>query len=203
MHRIVRLFTCMVFVSSLLLGNEERTLESANALQLIMRNQPESIPVELFAQANAIVVLPDVTRVGFFVGGLFGNGVMSIKGINGWESPLHVTLGGGSLGFQFGVERSDIILFIMKYEVAEAIRSRKITLGADVSVAAGPMGASITHMRDFSLKQDIYAYANNRGLFAGVSLGGSVIGADGDARTPADSFAAKSFVETLKRLERR
>ena len=107
------------------------------------------------------------------------------------------------MGFQFGVERSDIILFIMKYEVAEAIRSRKITLGADVSVAAGPMGASITHMRDFSLKQDIYAYANNRGLFAGVSLGGSVIGADSDARTPADSFAAKSFVETLKRLERR
>lgn len=203
MKIVLKLILCLGLLGSCAFANEERTLEATNALQLIMRKQSNVIPVELISQASAILVFPGVTRVGFFVGGLFGNGVMSIRGAGGWEAPLHVNLSGGSLGFQFGVERSDVVLFVMKYEVAEAIRARKITLGADVSAAAGPVGASLSHMRDFTFNRDIYAYASNSGLFAGVSLGGSVIGMDGQSRTPADSFAARSFIETLNQLQRR
>jgi lipid-binding SYLF domain-containing protein len=203
MKRYIVFLLLLCFMGLPAFASEERVLESANALQIIVREQAGAIPPELIRQARAIAVFPGVTRVGFFVGGLFGDGVMSVKDSQGWQSPLHVNLSGGSFGLQFGVERSDIVLFIMKYDIAQAIQDNKITLGADASVAAGPFGVNVSQITDFKLNRDIYAYTINKGLFAGVSLGGSVIGADKKTRTSPDTFAARSFVETLKQLENR
>jgi len=192
---IVGLF-CAIFA----FANEERVLEASNALQLLVRNHKEAIPEALFAKAQAVVVFPSVTRVGFFVGGMMGEGVMSVKSGSTWQTPLHVSLGGGSLGLQFGVERSDIVLFIMNKDVVEAIKQNKITLGADASVAAGPMGLGISEMTDFKLTRDIYIYASNRGAYVGASLGGALIGYDETIVIAPESFASRSFIETLRRM---
>lgn len=189
-----------LFWTVLLFANEERVLEASNALQLLARNHKEAIPRTLLNNAKAVVVFPSVTKVGFFVGGLMGEGVMSEKSGISWQSPLHVSLGGGSLGLQFGVERSDIVLFIMNSDVVEAIKQNKITLGADASVAAGPLGLSVSEMTDFKLSRDIYVYVNNRGAFVGASIGGALIGYDQSISISPDSFASRSFIETLKRM---
>jgi lipid-binding SYLF domain-containing protein len=192
-----------LFCAMLAVANEERVLEASNALQLLARSYKHDIPRELLTNAQAIAVFPSVTRVGFFIGGLAGDGVMSVKSGSIWQDPLHVSLGGGSLGLQFGVERSDIVLFIMNKEVVDAIMQNKITLGADASVAAGPMGASVTQMTDFKLSRDIYVYASNRGAFAGASIGGSLIGYDDSLTIDPQSFAARSFIATIERLTSR
>jgi lipid-binding SYLF domain-containing protein len=198
---VKKLFIVMgLFCAVLVSANEERVLEASNALQLLVRNHKEAIPEALFTKAQAIVVFPGVTRVGFFVGGLMGEGVMSVKSGSNWQAPLHVSLGGGSLGLQFGVERSDIVLFVMNKEIVEAIKQNKITLGADASVAAGPMGLSVSEMTDFKLGRDIYIYASNRGAYVGASLGGALIGHDESILIAPESFASRSFIETLKRI---
>ncbi len=182
------------------IAKEERVLEATNTLQLIVRKYKEAIPPELISKAYAVAVFPGVTKIGLFVGGLVGDGVMSIRNGGKWESPLYVSIGGGSFGFQFGVERSDILLFIMDSKIIEAIKENKVTLGVDASIAAGPLGLNIGEITDFTLSRDIYSYVINRGLFAGASLGGALIGHDKTVRIEPASFAARSFTETIKRM---
>ena len=189
------IFQCVVNAS------EEKILEASNSLQLMIRKYKEQIPKDLILQSKAIAVFPSVTKIGFLIGGLHGEGVMSIKKDNSWSLPCTVDLSGGSLGLQLGVENSDIVLFILKEQAAEDILKGKFTLGVDASVATGNLGTNMTQMTDIKFTEDIYVYKLNKGLFAGVSMDGAVVQGSNCVKKEEESFSTRVFVETLKKLE--
>jgi lipid-binding SYLF domain-containing protein len=153
-----------------------------NAVRVLTDIQaiPESaIPDKLFDEARAIVVVPDSLKVGLVVGGRRGHGLLSVKSADGtWSNPSFVSLTGGSIGFQAGVQSSDIVLVFRSDRGLESIVNGKFTLGADASVAAGPIGRNASTATDGELKAEIWSWSRARGLFAGVALDGAVLAID-------------------------
>ena len=153
-----------------------------NALRVLDEIQaiPESaIPVRLFDQARAIVVVPDTLKIGLVFGGRRGHGLVSVKSPDGtWSNPSFIKLTGGSVGFQAGVQSSDIVLVFTGERGLESIVNGKITLGADASVAAGPVGRTTGLATDGQLQAEIWSWSRARGLFAGVALDGAVLTID-------------------------
>jgi lipid-binding SYLF domain-containing protein len=141
---------------------------------------PESaIPDKLLDEARAIVVVPDSLKVGLVLGGRSGHGLMSVKSPDGtWSNPVFVKLTGGSIGFQAGVQSSDIVLVFRNDRSLESIVNGKVTLGADAGVAAGPVGRNASLATDGQLKAEIWSWSRARGLFAGVALDGAVLSID-------------------------
>jgi lipid-binding SYLF domain-containing protein len=153
-----------------------------NAVRVLTDIQaiPESaIPDKLFDEARAVIVVPDSMKVGFVIGGRRGRGLLSVKGADGtWSNPAFVTLTGGSIGFQAGVQSSDIVLVFRSDRGLESIVNGKITLGADAGVAAGPVGRNASAATDGEMKAEIWSWSRARGLFAGVALDGAVLAID-------------------------
>ena len=153
-----------------------------NAVRVLTDIQaiPESaIPDKLLDEARAIVVVPDSLKVGLVVGGRRGHGLLSVKSADGtWSNPSFVSLTGGSIGFQAGVQSSDIVLVFRSDRGLESIVNGKFTLGADASVAAGPIGRNASTATDGELKAEIWSWSRARGLFAGVALDGAVLAID-------------------------
>lgn len=153
-----------------------------NALRVLTEIQaiPESaIPDRLLDEARAVVVVPDSIKAGLIVGGRRGHGLLSVKTPDGtWSNPSFVSLTGGSIGFQAGVQSSDIVLVFRSDRGLESIVNGKFTLGADASVAAGPVGRSASAATDGELKAEIWSWSRARGLFAGVALDGAVLAID-------------------------
>jgi lipid-binding SYLF domain-containing protein len=153
-----------------------------NAVRVLTDIQaiPESaIPDKLFDEARAIVVVPDSLKVGLVIGGRRGHGLLSVKSADGtWSNPSFVSLTGGSIGFQAGVQSSDIVLVFRSDRGLESIVNGKFTLGADASVAAGPVGRNASTATDGELKAEIWSWSRARGLFAGVALDGAVLAID-------------------------
>ena len=153
-----------------------------NAVRVIDEIQaiPESaIPDKLLDEARAIVVVPDTIKAGLFLGGRRGRGLLSVKSADGtWSNPSFVTLTGGSIGFQAGVQSSDIVLVFRSDRGLESIVNGKFTLGADAGVAAGPVGRSASAATDGEMKAEIWSWSRARGLFAGVALDGAVLAID-------------------------
>ncbi len=139
----------------------------------------ESIPPSLLADARGIAILPDLLKAGFIVGGRFGAGMMSVHfDDKSWSNPVFITMTGGSLGFQIGAQATDIILVFKSVRSLDAITSGKFTLGADASVAAGPVGRHAEAGTDVVLRAEILSYSRSRGLFAGVALEGASLQID-------------------------
>jgi len=153
-----------------------------NAVRVLTDIQaiPESaIPDKLFDEARAVIVVPDSMKVGLVIGGRRGRGLLSVKGPDGtWSNPAFVTLTGGSIGFQAGVQSSDIVLVFRSDRGLESIVNGKITLGADAGVAAGPVGRNASAATDGEMKAEIWSWSRARGLFAGVALDGAVLAID-------------------------
>jgi lipid-binding SYLF domain-containing protein len=153
-----------------------------NAVRVLTDIQaiPESaIPDKLLDEARAIVVVPDSLKIGLVVGGRRGHGLLSVKSADGtWSNPSFVSLTGGSIGFQAGVQSSDIVLVFRSDRGLESIVNGKFTLGADASVAAGPIGRNASTATDGELKAEIWSWSRARGLFAGVALDGAVLAID-------------------------
>jgi len=153
-----------------------------NAVRVLTDIQaiPESaIPDKLFDEARAVVVVPDAMKVGLVIGGRRGRGLLSVKGPDGtWSNPAFVTLTGGSIGFQAGVQSSDIVLVFRSDRGLESIVNGKFTLGADAGVAAGPVGRNASAATDGEMKAEIWSWSRARGLFAGVALDGAVLAID-------------------------
>ena len=153
-----------------------------NAVRVLTDIQaiPESaIPDKLLDEARAIVVVPDSLKVGLVVGGRRGHGLLSVKSADGtWSNPSFVSLTGGSIGFQAGVQSSDIVLVFRSDRGLESIVNGKFTLGADASIAAGPVGRNASTATDGELKAEIWSWSRARGLFAGVALDGAVLAID-------------------------
>jgi lipid-binding SYLF domain-containing protein len=161
---------------------EGRLLTATEVLEEVRAMPDVRLPDTLLQHAYGIAVIPDVTKVAFIFGGRHGNGVLSVRDkLTGpWSNPVFVSLTGGSWGFQAGAQSSDIILVFTTKRGIEGIAGGKLTLGADASVATGPVGRQGSAATDIGLAE-IYSYARTRGLFGGIALDGSVISIDRSA----------------------
>ncbi len=155
-------------------SHHDKIKDSTEVLRQIMAIPESAIPPNLLTDAHAVVVIPEMIKAGFVVGGRYGTGVMIVRGLdNIWHYPVLVSLAGGSIGWQIGAQSTDVILVFKSMKSVKAIEKGKFTLGADASVAAGPVGRHIEASTDIKLQSEIYSYSRSRGLFAGVALEGS------------------------------
>ncbi|MFQ5329597.1 MAG: lipid-binding SYLF domain-containing protein [Thermodesulfobacteriota bacterium] len=156
--------------------------EATEVLSDIIAIPERGIPPALLRNAYGIAVIPNVIKVGFVVGGRRGKGVIVIRTSNGeWSNPSFITLTGGSVGWQIGAQSTDVILVFKGRKGVDGVRKGKFTLGADASVAAGPVGRHVAASTDIQLKAEIYSYSRSRGLFAGVALEGAALQIDHNA----------------------
>ena len=183
---------CAFILSVLLIGGtlyaankEQKRLENSGVVMQEIMNTPENIPREILEKADCVIVFPSVLKAAFVVGGSYGRGAMvcrtggEFKGP--WGAPAMYALEGGSIGFQIGGQATDLILLIMNERGASSILNSKVKLGADASVAAGPLGRDASADTDAYLRSEVLSYSRSRGLFAGVSLEGSTLRPDDDA----------------------
>jgi lipid-binding SYLF domain-containing protein len=161
-----------------------RILESDAVLEEAL-NVPEGIPQDLLDKARCIVIMPSVLKAAFVLGGSYGRGTMvcrTNRDFSGpWGSPAMYALEGGSIGFQIGGQATDFVLLVMNDRGAESLMHSKVKLGADLSIAAGPVGRAATAETDAYMRSQILSYSRSRGLFAGVSLAGSTLRPDNGA----------------------
>jgi SH3 domain-containing YSC84-like protein 1 len=163
---------------------EEDRLNDAGLAMKEILNTPENIPRELLDKAKCIVVVPSVLKAAFIVGGSYGRGTMvcrSGKDFSGsWGSPAMYALEGASVGFQLGGEATDFVFLIMNERGVDSLLNSKVKLGADASIAAGPVGRAAAADTDAYMRSEILSYSRSRGLFAGISLEGSTLRPDED-----------------------
>ncbi|MDO5552408.1 MAG: lipid-binding SYLF domain-containing protein [Planctomycetia bacterium] len=166
--------------------DEESLIRDATVvLDEIMQIPARSIPTSLFQKAEGIAIFPSLMKGGFIVGVQGGSGILLIKTQDGrWEYPRFATLAGGSVGFQVGVQSTDIILFFCTHRSVEAVLKGKFTIGADASVAAGPIGRQTSAATDVRLSSEIYSWSRSRGVFLGAALDGMALDID-NAKTTA------------------
>jgi SH3 domain-containing YSC84-like protein 1 len=162
---------------------EAATVEAAGqVLREIMAIPAWQIPASLLSDAQGIVIVPNVLKGSFVLGVRHGRGVALVRDENGqWRAPTFLTLTGGSIGYQAGVQATDVILVFKTRNSVQGLLGGKFTLGADAAVAAGPVGRQAAAATDTALKAEIYSYSRTRGLFAGVCLDGSALRIDSGA----------------------
>jgi len=178
---------------------EERVAAAAQVVHELLRIPERSIPPSLLSSAYAIAVIPDVVKVGFVLGVRHGKGILAVRRPdNTWSNPSFIKMTGGSVGFQAGAQRTDVILVFKTPSGVEDITNGKLTLGADAAVAAGPVGRQTGVATDLSFEAEVLSYSRSRGLFAGVALDGANISIDrasnaafyGSSRALADDIFA-------------
>ncbi len=159
---------------------EAATVQAATSvLSEAMTTPGNKIPQAMLSDAYGVAIIPNVIKGGFVVGARFGRGLLFIRDANGiWHAPVFITLTGGNIGWQVGVQSSDIILVFKTLNSVQGILQGKLTIGADAAASAGPIGRQTAAATDGQLKAEIYTYSRSRGLFAGVSIDGSVVRTD-------------------------
>ena len=183
-HLLAVCFAGSVFVENALANRgPERTVELATqVLHEIMTIPARRIPETLLADAQGIAIIPGVIKVGFVGGIRRGRGVVLVRDRDGdWGLPQFVILTGGSVGWQAGIQSTDVVLVFRTKKSIEGLLGGKFTLGAGVSVAAGPVGRSAEAATDAELQAEILSYSRGRGVFAGVAIDGSAIEIDRDS----------------------
>lgn len=161
-------------------------LESAAAVFTeVMAAPDKGIPQEMLEHAHCIVIVPELKTAAFIVGGKYGKGVLSCRNKvgPGWSAPGTVRIEGGSVGFQIGGSSTDLIMLVMNERGADKLLSSKFTLGAEGSVAAGPVGRTATAQTDAQMHADILSWSRSQGLFAGIALEGATLRQDLDDNT--------------------
>ncbi|WP_449468257.1 lipid-binding SYLF domain-containing protein [Stenotrophomonas humi] len=165
---------------------DQRARNAVRVLSEIQDIPEQAIPDKLLDEGRAIIVIPDTIKAGLVLGGRRGHGLMSIKTTDGsWSNPVFIKLTGGSIGFQAGVQSSDVILVFRNDRSLDNIVNGKFTLGADAGVAAGPVGRNAAAATDGQLKAEIWSWSRARGLFAGVALDGAALQIDDAANLDA------------------
>jgi lipid-binding SYLF domain-containing protein len=153
--------------------------KSLIVLQEIMQSQDNTIPVSLLQAAEALIVVPDMFKIGFGIGANLGKGIALVRQDDrSWSNPVMITIGGGSLGLQIGAQESDIVLVFKNSQGLENLVAGSMTLGADLGIAAGPIGVATEAGADTKFNSEIYSYSRSKGLFAGVSLKGQKVEVD-------------------------
>lgn len=160
----------------------KRVENSVRVMEEMMGIPEKSIPASLLRNAAGIAILPDVIKAAYVVGGRYGKGILSVRGEDGlWSNPSFISLKGGSIGWQAGVQSADIILVFKTRRSVNNITEGKFTLGADAGLAAGPLGRQAEASTDADLKAEIYSYSRSRGLYAGLSIQGASLAIDWEA----------------------
>ncbi len=179
---------------------DQRVATATQILQDLKSIPENAVPPALLNRAYAVAVIPSVIKAGFIVGGTYGKGVIVARRAEGtWSNPAFVQLTQGSLGFQAGAQSTDLILVFKTQRALDGLSSGKITLGADASIAAGPVGRQATASTDLQMQSEIYSYARSRGFFAGVSLQGGVLSMDRKSNGvyyQGETSAAKILTDT-------
>ncbi len=173
-------FFCELWADFKFKMSPEEIIQNSRAILEEMMDVPEeAIPKEVFKDAYAVAIIPNVMKVGFIFGGRFGQGVLTVKlKDDKWSYPVFIRLSGGSIGYQIGAQTSDIILVFKHKKSVDGIVNSKLTLGANVNVVAGPIGGGRGKSTDIMQKADILTYTRSRGFFAGVTLEGAVLEVD-------------------------
>jgi lipid-binding SYLF domain-containing protein len=182
----------------------ERVEVSIQALREIIElpKPEERMPVWLLAKAEGLAIIPGVIKAAYGLGGEYGKGILMLRGQDGrWSDPCFIKLAGGSVGWQIGVQRADIVLVFKSRQSVQNITQGKFTLGADASITAGPVGRSAEASTDLELKAEIYSYSKSKGLFAGISIRGAALSIDDSANRAFYGREAVSAREILVRRD--
>jgi lipid-binding SYLF domain-containing protein len=160
-----------------------RLKDAADVMKEIMGTPDKTIPQDLLDKSHCIVIVPGMKKAAFIVGANYGRGFMMCRLASGtgWSAPAAIRVEGGSFGFQIGGSETDAVMLVMNAGGVEKLLSDKVTLGADASVAAGPVGRTSSANTDAQMKSEILSYSRTQGLFAGVSLDGATLRPDNDA----------------------
>jgi lipid-binding SYLF domain-containing protein len=156
----------------------DRVEAAAQVLNEIQSAPDSGIPAEILGRSECVAVVPSMLKGGFVVGAKYGRGVASCRTPKGWSTPAFFLVGGGSFGFQIGGQAVDLVMLIMNNEGMQHLLSSKFALGADASVAAGPVGRHAEGNTDWKMRAQVLTYSRARGIFAGVSLNGAVMKQD-------------------------
>ncbi len=194
----------------------ERVTEAATTLREIHAVPDKDIPQELWDKAACVIVIPSLKKAAFIVGGEYGKGLMSCREKGAWSAPIFMEMEKGSWGLQIGAESVDLVMLVMNEGGVSKLLNNKVSLGADASVAGGPVGRTAHASTDVQLKAEILSYSRAQGLFAGIDVSGGVLKPDtddnadlygksvsahdvvmgGTVKAPAE---AKAFMDALKR----
>jgi len=155
-----------------------RTQKAAQVLREVMDAPDKGIPHDLLETAKCIAIIPGDKKFAFIFGGSYGRGVATCRTGHGWSAPMFIAIDGGSVGYQIGGSSTDIILLFMNDRALQSLLSDKFKLGADASVAAGPVGRDAAASTDLKLNAEILSYSRTKGVFAGVSVDGAVVQVD-------------------------
>jgi lipid-binding SYLF domain-containing protein len=166
-------------------NKEQERLANCGVVMQEILDVPDNIPRELLDKAECVVVIPSMTKVAIGIGGNYGRGAMVCRSgttfTGAWGTPAMYTMQGGSFGLQLGAQATDLVLLVMNNRGVNALLGTKVTLGGDVSAAAGPKGRTANASTDASMRAEILSYSRSRGLFAGVSLEGTSLRPDDEA----------------------
>ena len=189
MTRHTILLTVGLAIASFVAGSDaraattDRLTAAADTLQALV-NIPEAekgVPQDLLKKAQCVVVVPSLKSAALGVGGEYGRGFVSCRRGSGWTAPAAVKVEGGSFGFQIGGSETEVVMLVMNQKGMDRLLTNKFTLGADATVAAGPVGRSAEAKTDAAMTAEILSYSRSRGLFAGVSLSGATLREDDSA----------------------
>jgi len=173
---------CLLFTTVKAQDKQEEKIEASTKVLKDFSEMKENIPAELLKITEGIIIVPKLINAGFVLAGKRGKGIAMVKLEDGsWSNPVFVTITGGSVGFQAGIQSVDLVLIFKSRETLQDIGKGSFTLGGDISVTAGPVGRSSTASTDYKLEAEVYSYSRSKGLFAGISLSGSAISVDDKA----------------------
>lgn len=184
------MFKCTLILSTIILvglplakasdrdDDVARTQKAAQVFKEIMDTPDRGIPQDLLERAKCIAIIPGDKKFAFILGGNYGRGLATCRTEHGWSAPMFLALEGGSIGYQIGGSSTDIVMLFMNDHALHSLLSDKFKLGADASVAAGPVGRNASADTDLKLNAEVLSYSRAKGVFAGVSLNGAVVQAD-------------------------
>jgi len=187
MKRYLIAALCLCFAIPTLAQEKEdqRLQDSYTVMKEILGTPDKGIPTDLLDKSECVVVFPSVKKAAFVVGASYGRGVITCRSgqdLRGpWSAPAMFALEGGSVGFQIGGQATDFVLLVMNESGANSVMSSKVKLGADASIAAGPVGRTTSAETDVVMKAEILSWSRARGIFAGISLAGSTLRSDNGA----------------------
>lgn len=208
-------FSALMLMGTPAIGQEkqEEKLKKSTEIVVDFNEMNELIPSEIVEASEGIIIIPKLINAGLGIGGKRGKGVAMVRNSDGtWSDPVFVTMTGGSIGFQAGVQAIDLVLLFKNRETLTSVKKGTFTLGGGVSVAAGPVGRSAGADTDYKMEAEVYSYSRSKGLFAGISLNGTAIEIDEPSTTTfygrgvtsntifsgSTKSSEKATVETLK-----
>src|SRR5438309_8254761 len=177
---MVTVATVATLGADLSTAQTKRIQEAAAVLKEIHATPDKDVPKELWDRAKCVIVVPSLKKAAFVVGGEYGKGLMSCRSGSDWTAPVFIEIGKGSWGLQIGAQSIDLVLLVTNDRGMQKLMKNKVTLGAEASVAAGPVGRDARAATDAQLNAEILSYSRTQGLFAGVNLSGGVLKPDVD-----------------------